>query len=251
MIKNLTRLAVILPVIFFTSCQKDQSGDLPAATDKIKTYTEDITSPGIGHSVVTYNLKYDANDRITSLISASDPGNKIVYTYNTANSFSSDLYNANVLESHEELYLVNNYVDSTYQYNNTGDTATEKFIYNAAKEWVKSYEYSYSKLTGAVLQNTITYTYDGNGNQLKAEGTDTNVDTYEYYPDLVYIHPLIGPALEPPVKHNLIKTHTSTSNGYSIGTAIFTYTFDSNNRISIEKAEVDDGSVVIKTYTYY
>ncbi|MCW3116717.1 MAG: hypothetical protein JWM28_799, partial [Chitinophagaceae bacterium] len=33
--------------------------------------------------------------------------------------------------------------------------------------------------------------------------------------------------------------------------ATFTYTFDSGDRISTEKAVADDGSVVIKTYTYF
>jgi len=247
----LSAIVTVSTIVFLSSCQKDAGGDLPASTDKVKTYTEDVTSSFVGHTVTTFNLSYDASNRIVSLVSASDPGNKIIYTYNSANSISSDLYSAGALQIHEDVYLNNNRIDSTYQYNNDGDTTTEKYLYNSSGDWTKSYEYDYSKVTGSDLYNTITYTYDGNGNQLKAEGTDTNVETYEYYADQVYIHPLIGPALIPSVKHNLIKTHTITSNGYPVGTLTFTYTFDSSNRISTEKGVADDGSVIIKTYTYY
>ncbi len=102
------------------------------------------------------------------------------------------------------------------------------------------------------MQKTTTYvSYDANGNLLKSQDTDGNEDTYEYFPDMIYVHPLIGPALTPVVKHNLIKTHTLTTGGVHVATGTFTYTFDSNKRMSTEKAIVDDGSVVIKTYTYY
>lgn len=250
--KNLTTLAVTINcIILFTSCQKNAGGDLPASTDRVKTYTEDVTSSVSGHTVTTFNLSYDGSNRITALVSASDPGNKITYTYSSANVISSDLYNAGVLQIHEDSYLVNNRLDSTYQYNSDGDTTTEKYFYNSSGDWTKSYEYDYSKVTGSDLSNTITYTYDANGNQLKAEGTDSNVEIYEYYADKVYLHPLIGPSLIPVVKHNLIKTLTITSNGYPVGTLTYTYTFDSNDRISTEKAVADDGSVIVKTYTYF
>jgi len=252
MYKLTTKLtAFIVCSVFITSCQKDSGGDLPATTDKVKTYTEDVTSSYTGHTVTTYNLSYDGSNRITALLDAADPGNKITYAYNSDNTIASDIYSAGALLIHEEFYMVNNRLDSTFQYHTAGDTTTEKYLYNSAGDWTKSYEYDYSKVTGSDLFNTITYTYDGNGNQLKAEGTDTNVETYEYYADQVYIHPLIGPSLIPVVKHNLIKTQTITSNGSHVGTLTYTYTFDSNNRMSTEKAVADNGSVIIKTYTYY
>ena len=249
--KSIPQLAVILCIILFTSCQKDVDGDPITVTDKVKTYTEDITSGSIGNSVTTYNLSYDASDRIISIISASAPGNKFLFAYNSASTYAMDIYSSNIRVIHEDVSLnSNSYPDSTFQYNNTGDTTTEKNVYNGNNQLIKLYEYDYSKITGSDLWNVTNYTYDANGNLLKAEDTDTNIDTYEYYPDLVYISPLIEPYSHPK-KHNLVKKHTLTSNGYIVGSATYTYTFDSNNRISTEKAVTSDGSIILKTYTYF
>ena len=243
--------AIISFIILFSSCQKDVGGDLPTATDKVKTYTEDITSVSIGNSVTTYNLSYDASNRITSLISASDPGNKFLYTYKSATTYSMEIYSSNALVIHEDFFLnSNSYPDSTYQYNNTGDTSTEKYVYNAKNQPIKMYEYDYSKITGSDLWNTISYTNDADGNLVKAEGTDTNIETYEFYPDLVYISPVTTPYSKP-IKHNLLKKFSLTSNGFLVGSAISTYSFDSKNRISTEKVVTSDGSIILKTYTYF
>lgn len=248
---KLTILSGVWSLILFSSCHKNAGSDLPTSTDRVKTYTEDITSAGNGHSVTTYNLTYDANNRLTSFVSASDPTFKVTYSYTGTDSYTSDSYSGSDF-IREYFYYKSNRIDSTFQYNNTGDTSTEKFLYNGSGLFAKSFEYEYSAITGSDLQNTTTYTsYDANGNLLSSEDTDGNADTYEYYPDLVYIHPRISPALIPVIKRNLIKTHTVTINGSHVGTGTFTYTFDSNNRISTEKTEIDDGSVVIKTYTYY
>jgi YD repeat-containing protein len=243
--------AVIACIILFSSCQKDTGGDPPTSTDKVKSYTEDITSGSIGNSVTTYNLAYDASNRIISIISASNPGDKFLFTYNSATTFSMDIYNSNTRVIHEDFFLnSNSYPDSTFQYNNTGDTATEKSVYNGNNQVIKLYEYDYSKITGSDLWNTTTYTYDAGGNLVKAEDTDANINTYEYYPDLVYISPVTEPYAHPK-KHNLLKKNTLSSNGFILGSATFTYTFDSNNRISTEKAVVSDGSIILKTYTYF
>src|SRR5688572_19321340 len=80
--KNFLFLAVIALVILFSSCQKEASNTpLPAASLKIKTYTEDVRSGILGNIVVTYNLSYDGNDRLTSMVDAADPGDKFVFAY--------------------------------------------------------------------------------------------------------------------------------------------------------------------------
>ena len=249
--KGLPLFAAILFIILLSSCQKDAGVGPTTATDKVKTYTEDITSASIGNSVTTYNLGYDGSNRIISIIAASAPGNKFLFTYPSAGSFSMDIYNSNVRVIHEDFFLnSSSYPDSTFQYNNTGDTSTEKNIYNAKNQLIKLYEYDYSKITGSDLWNTTSYTYDADGNLLKAEDTDSDIDTYEYYPDLVYILPAMMPYAQPE-KHNLVKKHTLKSNGYELGSATYTYTFDSKNRISTEKAITSDGSIILKTYTYF
>lgn len=248
--KTIANLAA-LTLIVITSCQKEPGVDLPAATDKVKTYTEDLTSSSGDHTVTTYNLNYDGSNRITSMVSVSDPGNKFVYSYPADNIIYSDLYVGGVMGIHYEAYMVNNRIDSAFEYNDSNDSTTQKFIYNSSGDYVKLYEYTYSKLSGSVLENTTNYTYDGSGNQLTAEDSDGNGELYTYYDDKVYLHPLIGPSLIPVVKHNLIKTYTVTSGGVPEGTATLTYTFDSNDRISTEKWTTDDGSFLVKTYTYY
>ena len=243
--------AVISFIILFSSCQKETSNSPLTTTDKVKTYTEDVTSASIGNSVTTYNLSYDGSNRITSLISASDPGTKFLYTYTSATTYSMEIYSSNALVIHEDFFLhSNSYPDSTYQYNNTGDTSTEKYVYNAKNQPIIMYEYDYSKITGSDLWNTISYTYDADGNLVKAEDTDTNIETYEYYPDLVYISPATTPYLKP-IKHNLLKKFTLVSNGSTVGSSTHSYTFDSKSRISTDKAITTDGSIIVKTYTYF
>src|SRR4051812_2157369 len=161
--QHLTSLAIILSIVIISSCQKEAGGDLPAPTNKVKTYTEDVTSSILGNSVTTFNLSYDGSNRITSFVSATDPGSKLIYTYPSENSLTSELYNSGELQIHQDCYLINNRIDSTYQYNNTGDTTTQKYIYNSAGDWTKTYEYDYSKNSGSDLFNTVTYTYDGKG----------------------------------------------------------------------------------------
>jgi len=91
--KNIALITTIVAcIISCSSCQKNGSDNLPASTDKVKTYTEDIISPGIGHSVMTFNLTYDANDRIISIASATDPHFKTSFSYNSANAYMSDTY---------------------------------------------------------------------------------------------------------------------------------------------------------------
>lgn len=250
--KKVIANAFVCGIMSFTfSCQKGSNDVLPPANTKVKTYTEDITSPSFGHVVTTYNLNYDASDRITSVVSSTNPGDKFVYSYPSDNAIWSDLYVGGALSIHYEGYYKNNSIDSVFQYNDSGHSTTEKYIYNSSGYFIKSYEYEYSKVAGSVLSNTITYTYDAGGNQLKAEDTDTNVETFEYYTDKVYFYPLIGPALIPSVKRNLLKSHTITSNGSHVGSGSYTYTFDSSDRISTWTETVDDGTVVIKTFTYF
>lgn len=250
--RTITRLAVISAIII-TSCQKEPSVELPPATitDKVKTYTEDLTSPSTGHSVATFNLEYDANNRITAMVSTSDPGFKFIYSYPSDNIVYSDLYAGGILGIHNESYMVNNHIDSSFEYNDSGDSTTQKYIYNSSGDYIKLYEYDYSKLTGAVLDNTTVYTYDGKGNQLTAEDSYGEGELYTYYDDKVYAQPLIGPSVIPNVKRNLIKTYSTTSGGITQETATLTYTFDDKNRISTEKWVTDGGYVLIKTYTYY
>jgi hypothetical protein len=231
----------------FSSCTKDNSASGTVATDLPKTYTEDLTSPANGHEVETYNLTFDGDKRLTSMISTTPNLLKFIYTYNSDKSFTLDLYESGQLTIHS-LYWINaiGFVDSNFQYNNTQDTSTEKYIYNASKQLVQNKQYEYSTASGSVLWSLAQFTYDANGNMVTEteNGTTTSI---EYYPDLEVSFTLDGAYF--PHSKNLPKTETVNSGG-SIVTINHTYTFDSQNRLTSEKLVADDGEIAIKTYGY-
>jgi YD repeat-containing protein len=250
--KIITGLLISLTTIaFLSSCQKEITADItttPTTTSRIKTYTEDVSISG-AHNVVTFNLTYDANGRIATMISASNPGDKFLYQYNSNTSYTMDLYNSNVLSIHEN-FFINGFslIDSTLQYNDTKDTMTEKYIYNAAKQLTQLRQYDYTTATGAVLWETYFYTYDANGNITK-ETDSYSVTSYDYYTNLVNNFSM-GFVYMSTTK-NLVKTTTYTSGG---STDVFdhTYTFDSQNRLTSEKITESGGTdSVTRTYTYY
>ena len=242
-------LAIIVAVAF-TSCQKEFSTSNPAGTtpilsNKVKTYTEDVTSAG-AHTVTTFDLSYDNSNRLISMISETNTGDKFVFNYGSA-SYTGDIFNSNALSIHEVFFLnSNSFVDSTFQYNDTNDSTTEKYIYNGAKQLVTLKEYDYSLLTGGVLSNTANYKYDSNGNQISATD-DYSVTLYDY---TTLANTLVVGAPYFPVNKNLVKTTTYSFSGTTI-VLNHTYTFDASNRLNTET--ITDGATYtfIKTYTYY
>ncbi len=239
---------IIFTAVAFNSCQKEINNTDPVVPtgNRIKTYTEDVTSGG-AHNVVTFNLAYDANDRIISLTSAASPGDRFVYQYSNG-GLTMDIYNSNQLNIHEVFFLnSNSLVDSTFQYNDTNDSLTEKYLYNSSKQLATLKSYNYSQVTGSVLDNVENYTYDSNGNAIKV--TDNySVTTYDYYTNLPGNFAGIVPYF--PAGKNLVKTTTVTDAGGTT-TLNHTYTFDTANRITTEKIVAGSGEIVIKTYTYY
>ena len=245
---QVTQFTLIAIVILLSACGKKDNLQPDNNAGKVKTYTEEIISPNYSNSV-TLNISYDANNRITDITSATSPGNKFSFTYQSNDHYSMDIYNSGTIEIHEEFFMKNAYLDSTVQYNDSKDTMTEKYFYNTEQQLTKMLEYEYEK--GPHLTNAVSYTYDVAGNMIKSTDTDRNTDTYEYHADLVYVMPQIMPFFNSPKKMNLVKTHTLTSNGYLVGSTISTYTFDSNDRISTIKETANDGTVSTKTFTYY
>ncbi len=245
------RIIKILPAIFiiilFASCQKEKSNDPnDSPLVKLKTYTEDYYD-GSTHNIITFNVSYDNSNRIISLISASSPGDKFVFQY-SGNNYTMDLYNSGTLSIHEVFFLnSNSLVDSSFQYNDTSDSSTEKYIYNSSKQLITLKEYDYSKQYGSDLWNATNYTYDNNGNVI-TETDDFSTTTYEYYPSLLNNLPPLVPYYQ--ASKNLVKTAT-VNNGGDISTLNHTYTFDASNRLSSETIIADTGESVVKTYTYY
>lgn len=251
--KNFLFPAIIALIILFSACQKEPDNNPPPTQQlKLKTYTEDVRSGILGNSVTTYNLSYDGNDRLASMADASDPGNKFVFAYPSSSKYTMDIFGDNIFVLHAD-YLLNSQslIDSSFQYNNTGDSSTEKYVYNPAHQLTKLYEYDYSKVTGSSLWNTTAYTYDGAGNLVKSEDTDDYVYTYEYYTDKLVLMPQLMPVMVANQKVNLIKKLTFTESGTLQASVNYTYTFDSKDRISTIRHDYNDGDVVIKTFTYF
>jgi len=244
--KNLCYLIIISSLAFF-SCKKEQPASPNNNVDKVKTYTETVTSSSGSYSV-TYNFTYDSQNRITSMFLVSAPSEKFVFTYNSDSEVSMDLSSSSG-NIHEDIFFKNSLVDSTYQYNDTQDTTSEKYTYNGSNQQTKLYEYDFYD-GNPVLSNTTGYTYDSKGNVIKTTDTENQVETFEYYPDLVYSMPVLAPSMTSQ-KTNLVKTHTVTSNGYPVDTVTSTYAFDSNNRISTITGSTSTGMVITKTFTYF
>ncbi|MEO6837992.1 MAG: hypothetical protein ABI261_05915 [Ginsengibacter sp.] len=247
---------VALSSLLFFSCKKSNNTDQPSNSDKVKTYTEDVTSSGSPEISATYNITYDANNRITGVIPTNSSGVKFLFTYTSNNKISLDLYDAGALSIHEDIFLNSNSLfDSTFQYNDTNDTTTEKYFYNSNNQLITLNEYDYSKEYGSDISNVTSYSYDSNGNVVNTTDTNDQIETFDYYPDLVYTMPFTNPFLTQSLfsakKTNLLKTHTVTSNGYPVGSAVSTYTFDSNSRVSTITQTADDGTVGVQTFTYF
>jgi hypothetical protein len=150
------------------------------------------------------------------------------------------------LSIHEDIFLnSNHFVDSTYQYNDEEDTTSEKYIYNANNQLSTLKEFNNS-----VVDNVTTYSYDGEGNLVKTTDTDNEVETFDYYPDLVFAIPFTNP-LQSTASAHLVKNHKITSNGSVVANILSTYTFDSKNRISTITQTLDDGGVATQTFTYF
>jgi hypothetical protein len=247
MMKKTLLLPTLLVIFLFTACKK--SNDTPAGNGSLpKTDTEDSRSSGF-NSVTTYNLTFDGNNRITSMAAIPDPSIvKFIYKYTGTTSLTMDLYNSNVLGVHEILWLnASSKLDSTFQYNDTNDSSTEKYIYNADKQLIqiKNYNYYYS---GAILDHTTDYSYDNTGSATTESNSDGTSTSYTYFTDLPNTLNL-GQLFFPQPKY-FIKTATSSSGGSPI-TATHFYTFDGSNRLVKDSASTTGvDAIVIKSYTY-
>ncbi|MEO6187224.1 MAG: hypothetical protein ABIO82_08055 [Ginsengibacter sp.] len=243
------RIVRLFPVIFllaFASCKKESSsGDIDPLLAKVKTYTEDYTTDAT-HIHATFNLSYDNQGRVVSMISTASQGDRFEYSYDGSTA-TMELFNSNVVGIHEIVFLNSNSLpDSTFQYNDTQDTSTEKYIYNASKQLVKLIEYDYSNNV-SIISNVSNYTYDAEGDMIRKTESYSET-TYEYYPDLLNTL-ILNFDFSPGTGKHLVKK-TTYSDGYDTVVLEHSYTFDSTNRLRTETVVADSGEVVIRTYTY-
>jgi hypothetical protein len=172
----------LLTLLF--SCKKNDVAIQNTSTSKIKTYIEMVTTPSSNTSD-TFNVTYDASNRVTSVISTRS-GLKFLYQYNSNPGYTLDIINGTQLSIRFFGFINNNsLLDSTFQFNDTNDSTTQKCIYNAAKQLIQFRTYDYSLPNGAVLFRKNDYTYDNTGNVIKdvessPTGTVNSTITYTY-----------------------------------------------------------------------
>lgn len=236
-----------------SSCQKEIKGELiiPIDTlqvsDRIKTFTQDISTSSIQYSE-TFTLTYDNSGRVINLVSAQIPGNYFNYNYAADNTYTLDIVQDSISSIHIK-YFLNSFslVDSSIQWNDANDTSTEKYTYNSSRQLVNLKQYNYTLAGGSVLYNSHDYSYDSNGN-LSEETDGTSTTKYDYYTN--YLNNIsIGERYFYTNTHLTKTTYYAT--GSSNGKLDHTYTFDSNNRVLTEKQVSSAGDVILKTYTYY
>jgi hypothetical protein len=240
-------LVVSLLIVINASCKKESAGS--NAPHKLKTYTEDITAVGIGHVSETFNISYDNQDRITSIVSSTIPGHRLEYQYKNTNEFTFEKIEDNKVTLHSA-YFINSslsLVDSFYQYNNRKDTVSMKYLYDSENRLVKQKEYLHSYLIDApVWVNTVNYQYDLKGKLTKKADSYSEI-TYRYdtiHENTVQIEPFYFPVQQQ------LPTHTYTTRWGILVTTEHSYSFDDHQRLISEKAVSSDGRVTIKTYTY-
>jgi hypothetical protein len=251
---NLSVTAIILLVVpVFTSCQKEIAvDDLPGAGSvKLRTYIEDARNTPY-NAIDTFNVSYDGDGRIVSLISVSS-GAKFLYQYNPDN-YVFDIKSQDHLIIRDVSYINGaGLVDSTFQYNDTEDSSTMKLLYNAARQVTEEREYDFSMLTGAVLQGINSYVYDNNGNvteytEKTASGQIISVTSYTYNNFLNTI--FLVPGYRPLPYKNLPVTKSIYYPGGGTESSTTEYTFDNDSRVISEKETDSYGNFVIKKYLY-
>lgn len=245
--KNTLSTLAILSTLILGSCSKSNDNTNPIVSLP-QTYTEDIRSSAL-NSLTTYNLTYDGNFRLLSMVSVPEPSvSKFIFQYPTSLTATMDMYNGTDLGIHEDIWLTTaGFADSTLQYNDTQDTTTEKYFYDAGNLLQKANYYDYHS-TGSVLTKTSIYTYDVFGNALTQTDSPGGLFyTYTYYN--VPNTSSIGNSFIPG-SANLLRSTTVDVSGV-LTTAMHFYSFDGSNRVikdSISTTGTD--LVVVKSYTY-
>ena len=243
------QLLLIAAAIFFLfSCKKNNGTGSSGASDKLKLYIEDVKYQG-QELTDTFNVAYDNSNRIISLTA---PNLAFDYTYSDK-SFTLDLYENGTLSIHEIAWInSSSYVDSTFQYDNTSDTSTEGYTYSGAR-LVRLVTYSYTSAASQV-ETVDDYTYDNNGNMVKATESDgngnvTQISTFTYTNKPLTVS--INPTYFAPASKYLPATETVTDgSGNPLGSVSFAYTYDASNRLVKDTETEDNGAIATKTYVY-
>jgi len=254
--KSFAFAAVCIFFVSLYSCKKDTTGSSNPTTTtstKVKTYIEELQSSDRSISIDTFNIIYNSADKIISMTSSS--GGNFNYEYNTNDFFMYIGYYSHRIITVHFFLNSNHLVDSSLQYNDTNDSSTERYIYNSKQQLVQYRHYYYRAWTGgAALESVTNYGYDSDGNLITQTeaGPDGNTTktrrfTYNNVKNKVNISTPFYPVLH----INLPVTETILDgSGAVTATVNYEYTYDSLNRVKVEKKSDSYKNVVIKKYFY-
>ncbi|HMK05377.1 MAG TPA: hypothetical protein VK489_14345 [Ferruginibacter sp.] len=249
-------LTILITISLLSSCKKNDSDAVtPQTASRVKTYIEEVTN--FSNTVRdTFNVSYDGNGRVVSLISTFS-GAQFLYTYLSNSSYTFQIKNGTHLVIHANFYNNNDLlVDTCFQYNDTKDSTTLKFIYNANRQITEQKAYDYSLPGGAVLFRKNVYTYNNEGNVL----TDAEMDpagninytkTYTYTNftgSAFFLSTIYSPVLYKKLPATISTYYPGTNTTVPIN---FSYVFDNNNRLIKETQVNSVGNTAIKQYIYY
>ena len=248
-------LLALAYLVFICSCKKNDTVQNNGTPDKVKKYTE-IVKNFSTISGDTFNVSYDNQNRLTGLISPTT-GNQFIYTYTGNTSYVLEIKNGAHVVIHSVYYLnANLLVDSSFQYNDTNDSTTMKFVYNATKQLTEQRTYDYSLPAGAVLFRKNNYTYDVDGNLFKdtetgSTGSTNSIKTYTYTNYTSSIFSLATIYL--PQLYRKLPLQTSLYYPFSNTTVVsdFTYVFDAQNRVTNQTETNGAGNYAKKLFEYY
>lgn len=247
--KNLSTLLAAALVLFLFSCSKDNSAPNANSAFLPKTYTEDIRSSVVGNSTTTYTLTYDGHSRVVTLTATpAPPSLNFVYTYPSNTTATLDMYDHGTLSIHENFWVNSaSFLDTTFQYDNEGDTTTERYVYNGNNQLMQIIEYSYTS-SGTTVTNVTDYTYDSQGNIISTLDMLGKAITYTYYTDLPNNF-IMGPTFLPQPAYFLKKV--ALNDGGTMATTTHYYTFDSQKRLTTDSTSIEEFDFTgVKTYTY-
>ncbi|MBC7934072.1 MAG: hypothetical protein H7Y86_01755 [Rhizobacter sp.] len=253
-----TNLIVLAPLtlglLFLFSCQKDNANQ-PAFSTKVKTYIEDAYNTSL-NARDTFDVSYDTKDRILGVISKNGTL-QFLYNYNLNSSYTIEIRNGNHLIIRQINFINSDLlVDSSFQFNDTNDSTTQKFLYNANKSLLQEKLYDYSLVTGTKLFRMHDYVYDSKGNALtnteRSPNGSANIITSYTYSNLLTPIFSLATIYNPLPYKNLpdSKTVLYPSSGTSL-TVYYTYTFDAYNRIVAETQTINQHIEMVKKYIYY
>jgi YD repeat-containing protein len=250
-------LCLVATLFSVVSCKKtgSNSSNNSVLSGKIKTESEQIYSTVLGSSFLQLNFSYDSQERLTTAVNAANSGSKEVYSYPKANEFYLDIYDSGKVRIHDDItYDNNDRIVSSYQFNNTQDTAwdTYKYTYDSKNNVTSQTVYNITTdALGYITADTIVthYTYDALSNITSTIDNYGDTTSYTYYSTTYTASTNTYPSKQ--FTGNLVKTATQSSGGTTI-TGTYVYAFDSANRVSTITETTSDGSTTVQLgYTYY